>query len=280
MAMIIKRRWGFTFALILAVGSSAQATDETTVVLRATKLLEEISSNPESGIPPRFLLEAKGIMIMPQVVENQLGVGRKKGHGVFLRRNEKGAWGNPEPVVISGVSVGAEAGREVTDIVMIYRNQKAADDHAEQSFSFGLILHIFGSMNHKHKFSGPEANSETKKEVLTYMRKRGILVGATIRAEHKWAFSLKPVELKPPAIADQKSADAKVTVKVTKPDASAPDAKAKIAVDSPEVGRLKTVLTAMTTPPPAQIAETGTKDPKVSPTSGAKPSAATTASPR
>jgi SH3 domain-containing YSC84-like protein 1 len=280
MAMIIKRRGGFTFALILAVGSSAQATDETTVVLRATKLLEEISSNSESGIPPRFLREASGIMIMPHIVENQLGVGRKKGHGVFLRRNEKGEWGNPEAVEISGVSVGAEAGREVADMVMIYRNQKAADHHAEQSFSFSLTFHIFGSLSHKHKFSGPQANNETKQEVLTYISKRGILVGATIRGEHKWAPSLEPVELKPPAIADQKSADAKVTVKVTKPDASAPDAKAKIAVDSPEVGRLKTLLTAMTTPPPAQIAETGTKDPKVSPTSGAKPSAATTASPR
>lgn len=61
-------------------------------------------------------------------------------------------------------------------------------------------------------------------------------------------------------------ADSNVTVKVTKPGASA-----KPTFDSPEVVRLKTVLAAMTTPPPAEIARTATKDSMVSPTSGPKP---------
>ena len=218
-------------------------------------------------------------MIMPGLVETQLGVGRKKGHGVFLSRNEKGEWGNPEPFEISGVSVGAVAGRYVTDRVLIYRTQKAADKHGVSSLSLGLSMQASGSLKHKNKLSGPEPDSKTKRDILTYERHRGILVGAAISGEHKWSRSPAPVALKTPPTTDRNVADGKDKVKVTL-DASATEAKAKQSGDSPEVARLKTVLTAMTTHPPARIAETGTKDLNVSPASGAKPSAETAASPR
>ena len=52
--------------------------------MRATRLLEEISSNPDSGIPMEFLRDAKGILVMPGVVETQVGVGGMRGRGVFV----------------------------------------------------------------------------------------------------------------------------------------------------------------------------------------------------
>ena len=136
--MIIARRWRLAVALTLAIGSSAQAADKADVVASATKLLEEISSNPDSGIPPKFLQQAKGILIMPHFVENQLGVGTKRGHGVFLRRNKKGEWSSPERAEIVEVSVGAEAGRLVTDKVIIYRTQKAADQFTWDSYGLSI----------------------------------------------------------------------------------------------------------------------------------------------
>lgn len=270
--MITKQRRGFTLALILAVGSSAQAADETAVVRRATKLLEEISSNPESGIPPRFLQEAKAIVIVPHIVENQLGVGRRKGRGVFLLRNEKGEWGNPDPVTISGLSLGVKAGRMVTDMVLIYRTKKAVDRRTKDPFTLSLALGATVSLHFAAQFSGPDPDSATKKDVLIYEQKRGALVGAMIGGEVESYPSRTPLESKAPPAADQTatSTDTKATVKVTKRDAPVPNAKAKLFGDPPEVARLKTVLTTLTSPPPAQIAETSRKDPNVRPASGAK----------
>ena len=282
--MIAHQRRGFVLALILTFGSSARAGDHAAVVVRATNLLEEIAANPDSGIPPQFLREAKAILIVPDIVENELGVGRKRGHGVFLPREERGEWGNPEPVEVSGLSVGAEAGRVVTDLVMIYRTRKAADKHVEQSLTFSAAIHAFASLHARRKFSGPEADSNPKKEILTYRRRRGLYLGARIGGERMTgdliaAGASKPPPPPPPAD-DEKTAadDDKVTVKITKGDPSATNPKP--ADDSPETGRLKSLLTSMTKTPEAPVAGSGTKDPKVSPASEAKPAPAPAATPR
>ena len=67
--MIARTRLGLVLCLILVTGWSSRAADDKAVMDRATKLLEEISSDPKSGIPPQFLREARGIMIWPHLVE-------------------------------------------------------------------------------------------------------------------------------------------------------------------------------------------------------------------
>ncbi len=146
-----------------------KAADEADVIVTATKLLEEISSDPECGIPAGSLREAQGILIVPHIVENQLGVGRMKGHGVFLSRNEKGEWGDPEMIEVSRLSVGAKAGRKVSDLVEIYRNPKAAkaaEDRQTISFGAGFIFKT-PLRQHSYNFSGPLYSSRTKGGVLS-----------------------------------------------------------------------------------------------------------------
>jgi lipid-binding SYLF domain-containing protein len=276
MAMITERRWGFALVMTFLIGSSTQAADDAAVIEKATRLLEEISSTPESGIPPQFLREAKGIAIVPHIVETQLGVGRKRGHGVYLARNEKGEWGNPELIEISGLSAGAEAGREVTDMVMIYRTQKAADRHAEQSVALGASAGFHRSMHHPHKFHGPGPDSQSKKDVFTYTRRQGILIGARIIGEHKWGTSTSLEGPKTVATVDPKTTDA--GAKATRTEES--DPKPRPGRDTPEAARLKRVLTALTTAPAAELAEKGTKDPKVAPANGTNHSTETASPPR
>jgi lipid-binding SYLF domain-containing protein len=258
MAMLTKRRSGFILALIFAVAPAVRAADEVAVVRKTTRLLEEISSNPKSGIPARFLQEARGIVIIPGVVNKQLGVGRKEGHGVFLSRDDKGEWGSVRPVEISGSSAGVVAGRDVTDLVIIYRTREAAERYGEDAESRIAFVQI--STWRRRKFSGPRFDSNPTEDVLTYTRSRGIIVGAAMGGEHRWGPSWTPEESKtPPATVLQ---------------------VAEREANSPEVGRLKAVLTAMTTSATAPVAEAGMKDPKVSPAGGARPSAAMPAPPR
>jgi lipid-binding SYLF domain-containing protein len=276
MAMITDRRWGYALALTFLIGSSTKAADDADVVTRATRLLEEISSTPDSGIPLQFLREAKGIAIVPHMVETQLGVGRMRGHGVYLPRNEKGEWGSPELIETSGLSAGAELGREVTDMVMIYRTQKAADRHAVESIAFGASAGFHRSMHHPRKFHGPGLDSQSKKDVFTYTRRQGILIGARIISEHNWGTSPSPEGPKTVATADPKTTDA--DVKATSTEKS--DQKSQPGRDTPEAARLKTVLTALTTAPAAEVAQKGVKDPMVAPASGTSHSTETASPPR
>jgi lipid-binding SYLF domain-containing protein len=278
-AMNIKQSRGFILALLLTVASSARAADEAAVVKEAASLLEEISSNPESGIPSQHLREAIGIVIIPRIVETRLGIGRKRGHGVFLARDEHGEWGHPEPVEISGLSVGAQAGRAVRDMVMIYRTREAADRYGVTALSMALTFQVSGSLKRKDRLYPPWLETDSSKDLLVYTRYRGFLVGAGIRGERRWGPSFAPVDLKTAPTTDSKVAEGKAEVRVT-PDAAAPEARAKHVGDSPEVTRLKTVLTAMTRLPPAQVAATGKKDVSVSPAGGTRPPAETAATPR
>jgi hypothetical protein len=200
---------------------------------------------------------------MPGLVDTRLIVGRKRGHGVLLRRDEKGEWSQVNSVEISGASVGAIAGREVMDMVIIYRTKKVADDSDDYSVKLAASLKALGSLKQREKFGDSGSDSWSKKNVLTYARSRGIMVGATISGEFKWVPHPEPVASKFSPMTDHKEADV----------------KAKLAGSTPEVSRLKTLLAEITTEPSAQPGKTGTKDPKVTPASVARPAAKSVASP-
>lgn len=264
--------------LILTAGTSAsaQAADETAVVTKATRLLQEISKNPDSGIPKPFLQDARGIMIVPDLVETRLGIGRKKGHGVYLPRDVKGEWGDPEPVEISGLSVGAIAGRDVADFVLIYRTRKAADEHRLPHWVLSLYGHVAHSLKPRDRFRGPGPESKSKNEILTYYRHRGVLVGAGIGGEHRWVRAPAPVEpVMTPLAVERTDANGEAIVPLA-PGVSVREVGTRGSGDSPEAARLKSVLAALTTEPPARIAAAGTRDSQVSPASASKPAAGPT----
>lgn len=264
MAMLTRRHMGLAYALILAIGFSARAADEATVLAKATALLEEISTSPDSGIPTKFLQEARGILIMPSIVTNQFGVGRMDGHGIFLSRTDKGEWGNPQPMRLANLSVGAEVGHIVTDSVVIYRTQKAADHYHGETIALALSCNVSGSLRHSSRFSGPKDTSTTERDTLVYTRKRGILVGARITGEHKsWPVSSA-------ANAASLSAAQTKSVDAPRPTGSVTSVEAAGVPDHPEWDRLKRALNSLTAPPAHQVATKDPKDPQISPTSAAR----------
>ena len=268
---------GLVFALLLTLAQSVRAADEPAVAKEAAVLLEQIASDPEIGIPRRFLREASCILIMPHVVETRLGVGRKRGHGIFLSRDEHGEWGDPEPVEISGVSAGAEVGRQTTDTVIIFRTRKAAEKFGETPGNLTLSAGGLLSLRRRHRFDGPSSNSD--EEVLVYERFRGLRVGAAISGERRWGPSLAPTDRKQERPAEPKVAEGKAQATAAR-DASKPAPEATRVRDSPDTVRLKRVLTALTRSSPAQVAATEKTDVKVTPAGGAQPVPATATPPR
>lgn len=271
-------RLGWILALTLAVASSTRAADETAVIERATRLLEEISSNPDSGIPAGNLQDAAGIIIVPHMVETRLGLGRKKGHGVFLARGENGEWGRPEPVEISGHSAGAVAGREVTDMIIIYSTRKAAERYGEAYWKLTLGLKVLNPLRREHRFH-PSFDS-VGSDAIPFVRHRGLILGAAFTGEHRWGPSFAPADVKPSPTTGRKPAEEKQAAARDATAAPAPRPEAGRAGDSPETARLKEVLAAMTARPAAPNVAAKTKDAKVSPASGVQLPARPATAPR
>lgn len=299
-----RQRW---FPGVLFVGlagasmsmSTALASDEEMAVWRSAQLLEEISSDPKPGIPQDKLRQAVGILIVPRIVEVRVGLGRKNGHGVLLTRDEKGEWGHPEPVDISGLSVGAEAAHEVTDLVVLFHTPKGIEEYGKHLGKF-LIYFQVSVARHGRGFHRQPTRDE--KDYHVYVRHHGFFVGTGMNAETRRspAFRARPEpEPKPKpatttassaakgskstAAAAPATAPAKAARKPAEhqPDprtirrAQADEARIRRLAAAPSMPRLKAMLTALTTPPAqAQIAATGTttrRDAAVRPAAGSRP---------
>ena len=269
-------RPGFLVALFLAGASTARASDDDVTVERAARLLAEISSDPKSGIRPEDLRLSVGILIVPHIVETRVGLGRKSGHGVFLSRDEKGVWGHPKPVDFSGLSAGAEAGRVVTDMVVLFRTRKGVEKYGEMPGRFFIYMGATWASRHGPRFHLHSAG-EDDKDYHVYNRHHGFWLGTGLSAERK----ISPAFAPGPAAADPKgstttpvgkAADAgRHDARATR-EAAADHARARRLGDSPAMARLKATLAAMTTTP-AQVATPGTKDANVRPAGGATPPA-------
>jgi hypothetical protein len=287
MVVISGRRAGLALALVLAVAASASASDkaadELAAVKQATNLLEEIASDPNCGIPRANLWEAQGILIIPRVVEKQLGVGRKKGHGIFMPRNQDGTWGRPEPFEVSGLSVGAEAGREVEELVVIYRTREAARKYGDLSFAMSIGAEWTHALKKRQEFHSEGRRS--RKDVIVFRRHHGLTVSVGVQTERRWGPSYVPPD---PKLTDAATAKAQVgqaegegpAKAGAASDATVRRGKAVIAENTAEMNRLKAVLTAVSTRPAegTRTAAARTKDSNVRPTGGATSPASTAGS--
>ena len=231
----------------LGVGTSAGAGEDA-VELRATRLLEEIAARPDSGIPACYLAEARAITIVPRLVEDQWGIGRRRGEGVHLRRDAQGNWGRPQAVEIRDWNVGAQVGREVSDLVILYQTEEAADRGIREDRTLTISADVSLSLHARHRFGGPKAGDRVKDGTLTYLRQSGATVGARVGAPHRHPYAPGP-----PAPAPEPPPAPPQPVPPVAGPAASPRAETP----------LQAVLRTLTSPTPARPGPAGAADPGV-----------------
>ncbi|HEV3020939.1 MAG TPA: lipid-binding SYLF domain-containing protein, partial [Pirellulales bacterium] len=119
-----------TIATVLAAGAfsgSAFARGPDESVRLADQVLHEIMSIPARRIPEQLLADAEGLVIIPSVIKVGFVGGIRRGRGVVLVRDADGAWGIPQFVVLTGGSVGWQAGVQATDVVLVFRTKKSVE---------------------------------------------------------------------------------------------------------------------------------------------------------
>jgi lipid-binding SYLF domain-containing protein len=103
----------------------AAAMDEADRAWDAAEILRD-RANPL--LIPKGLFEgANAIVVIPNYVKGGLGIGGSYGKGVFARRNDCGQWLPPSYVRLTGGSLGFQLGVQATDLVLIFKDNKAAD---------------------------------------------------------------------------------------------------------------------------------------------------------
>ena len=158
---------------------------ETDRVTEAARVLEEVLSAPDKGVPEAIVDKAQAVVVIPSTVKGALLIGAQRGKGVMSVKSATG-WSAPAFVTLTGGSLGFQIGGQATDIVLVVVNERGIDNLAQNTFKIGGDASVAAGP------VGREATASTdyklQAQILSYSRSRGLfagvsLAGSTIRAD-------------------------------------------------------------------------------------------------
>ena len=156
-------------------GTTREATNDR--LDHAGRVLHEIMSAPDSGIPEEVLEHAKCIAVVPHMLKGGFVFGAENGRGVVTCRTAEG-WSAPAFFAITGGSWGLQIGAEGIDLVMVIQ-----DDHGMQrmlSSKFELGADASAAAGPVGRHASADTDWKMNVEILTYSRARGAFAGLTL----------------------------------------------------------------------------------------------------
>lgn len=168
--------------VVFALGSQvidAQMAGEALRVANATKVLDEIMSATDKGVPHSIMEAALGIAVFPSLLKGGLVFGAQHGRGILSVRDKKGGgWSSPAFLTITGGSFGAQIGGQAIDLILVIKDQRGLEQLVKNQFKVGADASVAAGP------VGREASAATdiqmRAQILSYSRSRGLFAGVTL----------------------------------------------------------------------------------------------------
>jgi lipid-binding SYLF domain-containing protein len=156
-------------------GSNREASEDR--LEHAGRVIHEIMSAPDRGIPQEVLEHAKCIAVVPHMLKGGFVLGAENGRGVATCRTAAG-WSAPAFFTITGGSWGLQIGIEGVDLVMIIQNEDGMKHLINSNFELGGDASAAAGPVGRHASADTDWKLNT--EVLTYSRAKGLFAGLTL----------------------------------------------------------------------------------------------------
>lgn len=166
--------------LVLCLGSFAWAGGKEDSIERlgnAAKVLDEVMSAPDKGIPQEVIDNAKCIAVVPRMVKAAFIFGGKHGRGVATCRTATG-WSAPAFISIGGGSWGFQIGAEGIDLVMTVMNDQGMQRMLSNKFQIGADASAAAGPVGRHASAGTDWKADS--QILTYSRSKGLFAGVSL----------------------------------------------------------------------------------------------------
>jgi lipid-binding SYLF domain-containing protein len=166
---------------VLALGSAlAQAATELDYrVDTATQILQDLKSIPENAVPPALLGRAYAVAVIPSVIKAGFIVGGTYGKGVIVARRADGAWSNPAFVQLTQGSLGFQAGAQSTDLILVFKTQRALDGLSRGKITLGGDASIAAGPVGRQATAATDIQMQS--EIYSYARSRGFFAGVSLQ---------------------------------------------------------------------------------------------------
>src|SRR5579863_2583931 len=159
-------------------GSDREATTDR--LDHSARVLHEIMSAPDKGIPEEVLEHAKCVAVVPHMLKGGFVFGAENGRGVATCRTAHG-WSAPSFFTITGGSWGLQNGVEGVDLVMIIQNDTGMRHLIGSKFELGGDASAAAGPVGRHASADTDWKLNT--EVLTYSRAKGLFAGITLNGQ-------------------------------------------------------------------------------------------------
>ncbi len=168
-------------ALTMTGVAAAQAdTKITERIEKAHEILHSLMATPDKGIPLDIAASAQCVIVVPSFKKGAFIFGGEYGQGVATCRTPKG-WSAPVMIQMAGASFGFQIGGQSTDLVLIGRTHKSADDLLKDKVKLGGDISVA---------AGPVGRSSTagttelaNAEFLSYSRNKGLFAGIDLAGD-------------------------------------------------------------------------------------------------
>lgn len=130
--------------LVLAAQPASAATQSEELVIKSQLTVEEMAKNQEFGQYVRkFMKNAKGVLIVPNMIKGAFIFGGEGGSGVMLVKGANGVWSQPAFYTLGGISWGLQLGGSSSQIMMLLMTDNGVNALLEdKKLKFGADLGV------------------------------------------------------------------------------------------------------------------------------------------
>ena len=152
--------------------------ETTQLVEKARLTLDSFMRDSKMDAFRDLLKQAKGVLIVPQMLKGAFVVGASGGSGVLLVRDDKtGRWVGPAFYTIGGASFGLQIGGEASEVVLLVMSHRGITTLLTNSFKLGADVGIA---------AGPvgagvaASTANLSADILTFSRSKGLYGGISV----------------------------------------------------------------------------------------------------
>ena len=174
-------RNGLRVMTLVLVGASAAAAAPSASQIKevsgAARVVTELRSTPDRGIPDSIWKRAQCVAVMPGVKKAAFVLGGEHGKGVVSCRTAQG-WTSPVFLALDKGSIGAQFGAESTDLVLLVMNENGIQRLLQDKVTLGADASLAAGPVGRSGAAATDA--QLRAEILSYSRSRGVFAGVDL----------------------------------------------------------------------------------------------------
>ncbi|MEZ5667960.1 MAG: lipid-binding SYLF domain-containing protein [Alphaproteobacteria bacterium] len=150
-------------------------SEEQELIDRAGITFNKLVNDGQFRAIPAYLQQARGILIVPDLIKGGFIIGAEGGDGVLLLRQPDGSWSYPAFYTVGAGSIGFQIGVESKEVLFIIMNDGAVEAVLNDQAKVGVDLSgAFGPVG-----AGFEASTTTNfdRDIIAFSQGSGLFAG-------------------------------------------------------------------------------------------------------